>query len=307
MSYSTPSHLTGEQRTRPARDGEMSCATTLFIALLLIPLIFGGTLFLLNEVGQAYFGTDPIALPPQLASALDRAGVGLNQSTQAGSVSQLAPSETAIGSGSATQQIGPSETPGATPTLSVTGHTTTVTFTPTASRTASPAATSTPTPSPTSTSLLLPSPTATPGAASGSCTVTFNSGYEGTVFDLINEERQAQGLAPFTTDNKLSSAARVHATDMACNDFFSHTGSDGSSVGDRVSAQGYSWSRVGENIYAGSGSYGSPRSAVEAWMDSPGHRANILDPGFTQIGVGYVYYADSTYRNYYVTVFAAPR
>ena len=67
--------------------------------------------------------------------------------------------------------------------------------------------------------------------------------------DLINAERVDQGLAAYAVDSRLRAAARVHATDMACNHFTSHTGSDGSSVRDRVERQGYSWSWIGENYY----------------------------------------------------------
>lgn len=349
MTYGDLSQSQQPQRSSATNRGEMSCATTLFVALLLIPLIFGGTLFLLNEVGQAYFGTDPISLPPQIAGAINRLGIASLPSSGETDAALIAlgqssgdpsgppaggniePSATLIPGGlpeptgteitSAGGTPGPSTIASASPSQSAVSPTATATPTPSGSPTASVAPSGTATRTPTSSATHLPTatatapsgqplPSSTPIAAtatSGSCTVTFNNGYEGTVLDLINQERQDQGLPAYTTDSRLRSAALVHATDMACHDFFSHTGSDGSSASDRVSAQGYSWSTVGENIYAGSGSYGSPSSAFEGWMDSPGHRANILSTNFTQIGVGYVYFADSQYRNYYVTVFATPQ
>lgn len=325
----------------------MSCATTLFIALLLIPLIFGGTLFLLNEVGQAYFDTDPIAVPPQFARVMERFGnaalraagetdsaqstlggpggeaQGLPSSGNSGPSAAFTSEELILPAITGTQAGGDSPAPSVSASAAPSTQSGTSTSTPsptatlvptsTATRTPNSSATQPPTATIHATATSPPgqsTPSSTPVAAtatSGSCTVTFNNGYEGTVLELINDERQDQGLPAYTTDSRLRSAALVHATDMACNDFFSHTGSDGSSPADRVSAQGYSWSSVGENIYAGSGSYGSPSSAFQGWMNSPGHRANILSSTFTQIGVGYVYFADSQYRNYYVTVFATPR
>ncbi len=122
---------------------------------------------------------------------------------------------------------------------------------------------------------------------------------------LINEERQSQGLTPYNSQSQLQAAARSHGTDMACNGFFSHTGSDGSSVRDRVSAQGYAWSWVGENIFAGGSA--SPQSAFNWWMNSAPHRANLLHTNYTDIGIGYIYEPDSDYGGYFTAVFARPQ
>lgn len=149
-----------------------------------------------------------------------------------------------------------------------------------------------------------PTPTESGGTA---CDPTGNSGYENTVLDLINQARQDQGLSPYNLSGQLRAAARSHSQDMACNDTFSHTGSDGSSVGDRVSAEGYSWSWVGENIFAtSSSSSAAAQQAFEGWMDSSGHKANILSSNFTEIGIGYSYTADSAYGSYFTAVFARP-
>ena len=91
---------------------------------------------------------------------------------------------------------------------------------------------------------------------------------------------------------------------MACNNFFSHTGSDGSNVGQRVNAQGYLWSWVGENIFAGGSA--TPQSAFDWWMNSDLHRANLLHANFTEIGIGYIYEANSLYKGYFTAVFARP-
>ena len=124
---------------------------------------------------------------------------------------------------------------------------------------------------------------------------------------LINDERAAQGLPAYAAQGQLQTAARLHSTDMACNSFLSHTGSDGSTVGMRVAAQGYSLSWVGENILATSDtSSQAPQSAFDWWMNSPDHRANLLSPNYTEIGIGYIYVAGSPYGGYFTAVFARP-
>jgi uncharacterized protein YkwD len=131
--------------------------------------------------------------------------------------------------------------------------------------------------------------------------------FEERVVLLTNQQRLAHGCGLVTMDFRLRAAAEGHSQDMAINDFFSHTGSDGSSAGDRIEAQGYNWSRWGENIAAG---YSSPESVVAGWMASSGHRANILNCTFIHIGVGYYYLQNDTgdvnYRHYWTQVFASP-
>ncbi|MEW6569238.1 MAG: CAP domain-containing protein, partial [Chloroflexota bacterium] len=149
-----------------------------------------------------------------------------------------------------------------------------------------------------------PPPTVTTSPA---CSPTGNADFESTLLTLINQERQNQGLAPYNLDSRLQAAARLHSTDMACNNFLSHTGSDGSSVGDRVRRQGYNWTWVGENIYATSNTSSSaPQQAFTWWMNSAPHRANLLSSNYTDIGIGYVYHAGSTYGGYFTAVFARP-
>lgn len=108
-------------------------------------------------------------------------------------------------------------------------------------------------------------------------------------------------------DSRLVNAAMEHSADMATNDFFSHTGSDDSEPWDRMVAAGYSYSWAGENIAAG---YQTPEAVVGGWMNSPDHRANILNCAFTETGVGYIYLAEDqgqvNYRHYWTHVFAAP-
>ncbi len=172
-----------------------------------------------------------------------------------------------------------------------------------------PSATATPSPlPPTATS---PPPTATPWpptptATTAACAPQGQPGYEDQLLALINQERQNQGLAPLSMNAALREAARAHSRDMACQGFFSHTGSDGSSPADRVARYGYQFSYLGENIYAGNGPYNSPQAAFQAWMNSPGHRQNILSPNFVHVGIGYAYDPNSPYGSYWTADFGSP-
>jgi uncharacterized protein YkwD len=127
------------------------------------------------------------------------------------------------------------------------------------------------------------------------------------VIVLVNQERASNGCPALVKNDALTNAAQGHSTDMALNDFFSHTGSDGSSPGTRATRVGYSWS-LGENIAAGQS---TPQHAVQDWMNSPGHRANILNCSFSDTGVGYYYRANDpgsvTYRHYWTQMFGRPR
>ena len=133
-------------------------------------------------------------------------------------------------------------------------------------------------------------------------------GFTEQVVTLVNQERAANGCGAVTMDERLRLAAQNHSQDMGLNDYFSHTGLNGSSPWDRILAQGYSYSQAGENIAVG---YSSPESVVNAWMNSTqGHRENILDCNFVHIGMGYFYLANDTgnvnYNHYWTQVFASP-
>jgi uncharacterized protein YkwD/stress response protein SCP2 len=104
------------------------------------------------------------------------------------------------------------------------------------------------------------------------------------VVDLTNRERAAAGLPPLAVDPLLTAAAQAHSADMAARDFYSHTSPDGGSPGDRAAAAGFARRTVGEDIACGQR---SPAEVVRGWMNSPGHRANILRPDFTHIGAGF--------------------
>ena len=104
-----------------------------------------------------------------------------------------------------------------------------------------------------------------------------------------------------SVDQRLTNAAQAHSADQAARDTMSHTGSDGSNAGTRISRQGYGWRAWAENVAMG---YPDGASVTTAWMNSPGHRANILSASVTQIGVGLAYAADGS--PYWTQVFAAP-
>lgn len=97
-------------------------------------------------------------------------------------------------------------------------------------------------------------------------------------------------------DEALARAALMHANDMMRGNFFSHTGSNNSSVSQRVEKVGFSWRAVGENLAMG---YESEAEAIKGWLSSPGHCANIMNPIFTRIGA-----AVSRDGKYWVQVFA---
>ncbi|MBL1114091.1 CAP domain-containing protein [Streptomyces sp. 110] len=125
-------------------------------------------------------------------------------------------------------------------------------------------------------------PTGSPSAPStGSPSAAATDQQE--VVDLVNSERGKAGCQPLTVNAKLTKAAQDHSEDMAAHRNMSHTGSDGSSPGDRIERAGYSWRAYGENVAYG---YDSPKSVMAGWMNSSGHKANILNCDFKEIGVG---------------------
>ncbi|ADI12251.1 hypothetical protein SBI_09133 [Streptomyces bingchenggensis BCW-1] len=101
---------------------------------------------------------------------------------------------------------------------------------------------------------------------------------------LTNAERAAAGLPPLAPDPNLTVAAQRHSEDMVARDFYSHTAPEGSQPWDRAAAAGCRHRGIGENIACGQR---TPSEVVRGWMNSPGHRANILKPEFSHIGIGY--------------------
>lgn len=204
-----------------------------------------------------------------------------------------------------------SASPSATPTT--TSPTPSPSVTP--SRKPSPTAsrsTATSRPTPTRTTAATTTPTRTTAAPTSSTTTTpANGNGDGDgngdvsedaaeVVRLANVEREAAGCAALSIDDKLMTAAQRHSQDQADNKKMTHTGSNGSSLGDRVKAVGYQFGTAGENV---AWNQQSPAAVMKAWMNSPGHKANILNCSFTEIGVGIA----SSNGPYWTQVFAAPR
>lgn len=146
--------------------------------------------------------------------------------------------------------------------------------------------------------------------------ITWTAGwtdFENQVLTLVNQRRAAgatcggvyKAPAPaLTLDTRLRCASRKHSKDMALNNFFSHTGSNGSTPWQRITSAGYTYSTAAENIGAG---YSTPSAAVTGWMNSTGHCNNIMNPSLRNLGVGYYYRASgSTYAHYWTQDFGTP-
>ena len=107
----------------------------------------------------------------------------------------------------------------------------------------------------------------------------------GAVLSQINATRAANGCGPVAANPQLTASAARQANDMLENGVQDHTGSDGSSLVQRVTDAGYtSYAKLGEVVFWGTGSAGTPAAAVTWWMNSPGHRAIITDCGLTEAG-----------------------
>jgi uncharacterized protein YkwD len=132
-----------------------------------------------------------------------------------------------------------------------------------------------------------------------------------TVLASINAARAKAGCQPLRLDSRLMAAAKSHARAMAEQNFFGHAGKDGNRFPARLQRQGYAYRTAAENIAAGQKSAGA---VVKSWMQSAGHRRNILNCRMTETGIAVVYQPDdkplrgSRYplRYYWVQVFAAP-
>ncbi|MEU9992935.1 sigma-70 family RNA polymerase sigma factor [Streptomyces sp. NPDC048045] len=153
---------------------------------------------------------------------------------------------------------------------------------PSASKTKS-GAKKTPHPAKKTTSAPAPPPRPTRTASTAPQTQAAPAGTVAQVVALVNKERAAAGCGPLAENAQLDKAAQGHSDDMAARNFFDHTNPDGADPGQRITAAGYRWSTYGENIARGQQ---TPQSVMDSWMNSPGHRANILNCSFKDIGVG---------------------
>lgn len=179
----------------------------------------------------------------------------------------------------------------------------------------SPIAGPAPTPAPAPTPTPTPTPAPPPAPVAGTRITCQLPNFEAEMLAAVNAYRRAgascgsRGNFPPATElvwnAALTQAGVKHSDDMVARNFFSHTGSDGSSVGDRATAAGYAWRSVGENIAAGQPSIAV---VVDGWMKSEGHCANLMNAGFRDIGVACVAgSASNTYRTYWTQVLGTPR
>lgn len=131
--------------------------------------------------------------------------------------------------------------------------------------------------------------------------ITAIKNFENQVIQLTNAERTKRGLAPLKADWQLSRVARYKATDMRDKNYFSHTSPTYGSPFTMIKDFGISYTAAAENIAAGQT---TPQAVVTAWMNSPGHRANILNSSYTKIGVGYA--KGGSYGAYWSQMFIHP-
>jgi uncharacterized protein YkwD len=144
-------------------------------------------------------------------------------------------------------------------------------------------------------------------ASSGLPSLANLSSITNRVLALTNFHRQQSGLAPLKNNAILTAVAQSHTENMVVRDFYSHQAPDGSRSADRIRRAGYNYSFAAENIAAG---YDSADAVVQGWMNSPGHRANIMNPNLQEIGVGFYFIANDpgtvNYRYYWTQNFGTP-
>jgi uncharacterized protein YkwD len=136
-------------------------------------------------------------------------------------------------------------------------------------------------------------------ASAGPCSAVL----ETEAFEAINQRRASAGVGLLRVDERLNAAAYRYSEDMGINGAWDHIGSDGESPFKRIHDAGYSYWVAAENISAG---HNRGVDAVEAWMNSDGHRINMLNLAYIDVGIACYYKPDDTYSYYWTAVFAAP-
>ena len=131
-------------------------------------------------------------------------------------------------------------------------------------------------------------------------TPPINPTYEQTVVQLVNVERQKNGLPALYYDSNISDVARTKSADMAFNNYFAHYSPTYGMASDMLLSYGITWTAWGENIASGQD---TPEEVVSQWMNSPSHRENILSSNFTFLGVGY--YVNSSGTPYWTQMFTS--
>ena len=158
-------------------------------------------------------------------------------------------------------------------------------------------------------------PNPAPGPGGQGTGVPGIDGIRQEFLDAVNQARSVARLCgatqynaapPVAWNDDLAMAAYLHSFDMATNDFFSHTGSDGSSAGARITREGYDWASYGENIAVG---YPTVSAVIQGWLGSEGHCRNIMNPGFEEIGAGFAVgqFGGSPSARYWTFDLASPR
>lgn len=124
--------------------------------------------------------------------------------------------------------------------------------------------------------------------------------YAQSVLTFVNRARLAAGVRPLMLNPYLCSRSDIRAGELAT--IFSHTRPDGTQFYTVLDRRKFHYMTAGENAAAGAS---SPQEVMDVWMNSPGHRQNILNPAFRYLGVGYAYVPNSEYNNYWIQIFAA--
>ena len=229
----------------------------------------------------------------------------MNQLCQKASVTAAAPAKAADTAPAKVTTATPAKETAAAPVKTTTTtpakETTTTpaketTATPAKETTATPAKETTTTPAKTTTT----TPDSTVQTPADTASSTLGT-YEQQVVDLVNKERAAAGLPALKVNTKLAAVAEKKAEDMRDNNYFSHTSPTYGSPFDMMRQFGISYTAAGENIAKGQK---TPADVMNGWMNSSGHRANILNSSYTEIGVGYV--TDSSGNTYWVQQFIRP-
>ena len=125
---------------------------------------------------------------------------------------------------------------------------------------------------------------------------------EGRLISLINHTRTKMGLRPLKPSRLLGEVARTHSREMSARNFFSHDSPDGRGPKERLARAGFAWRAYGENIGCGQD---TAEEMLLTWMDSSVHRENLLDPAYTEVGVGLVRGGEC--GTYWTALFARPR
>jgi uncharacterized protein YkwD len=166
---------------------------------------------------------------------------------------------------------------------------------------------------PPSTSPSPPPPAPAPPPSAGPDITCGLANFQADALRIVNTYRAAGatcgargsfgGAGALAWDEQLSSTESRHSSDMAANNYFSHTSLDGRSMVDRINATGYDWSTVGENIAAG---YDTMQQVVAGWMSSDGHCANLMNPRFTDMGLACARKSGTVYGIYWTQNLGRP-